>query len=175
MAALRVQVMIKLVSIFLLITYLCACVSIEHSPKLNQLVSVSNCTEFSGKYVIQNAKEESHVLVSLFGIKNNFEKITIDVKESEVEISGFTTNQESYNRVINRSRSTCSNSILTLITKDEYSGNGLFLAAEDQKLQLFSPSEGLLNIRLVSSGIYAFFIIPFYLSSDKVLNLKIIE
>jgi len=166
------KIMIQKISILLLMTNLCACVSNKFSPESDQLIAVSDCSEFSGHYVLQDLQEEDNVLSRLFGIKDQFEKVFIDVRETEVEISAFTKSEQRYSRVISRIRSTCSKSILTLITKDKSSANGVVMAAEDQKLQLFSPGLGLLSMRLVSSGIYAFYIIPFYLSSDKILNLK---
>jgi hypothetical protein len=167
--------MVRHFAILCFLVNLSACISHQYKPEKDQLITTADCSNFSGQYVFADSRIGERIYKHLFEDESEIEVVLFEVTDSSVEISGIRNQQVVYQKTLSRFRSSCSGSVLTLITKDEYSSDGLVMTASDQKIEFFFPGKDILRIRLIDTGLAFFFIIPFYSSTDDVLDLKIIE
>jgi hypothetical protein len=164
--------MVKHITVLLVLVNLSACISLGYKPAKEQLVPTADCKGFNGLYVFESLQTGRKVYKYLFENESEVELVNFEVNDCSVEITGFKNNQAIYHKSLSRNRSTCSDSILTLVTKDESYADGFIMTASDQKLQFFSPSKEILSVRIIDTGIAFIFIVPYFSSTDDVLNFK---
>ena len=152
---------------------LCACISHQYKPDTGDLLQTSDCSVFNGHYALEPTQQNGELFELLFGGSKNIETVDIQIDQGIVQAIGFANQQQSSHTRIDASRSHCENSVLTIITKDKYSGGGgLISSADDQMLEIFAPDENTLYMRLVSRSIGFVYILPLYFSSDEAVKFK---
>ena len=148
-----------------------ACVSHQHQPDPATLTKSANCELVNGSYIVDSEEEGRVLAESLFDEDEVVSALAIEKTANEIAFHANTVSGQELPTAF-FSRFSCNDSILKLILSDQYSGDGVFMNASDQVLELFVSDEGSLSLRFISTTLAFFFIIPYYGSSDQLITLQ---
>lgn len=148
-----------------------ACSFNQHQPDPATVLASEHCDAINGRYRVASVADGEELAESLLKEEAALAALTVLKGDIEVTFQGA-VDGESEPPAAHFVRFTCADSILRLVLDDSYSGNGLAMAASDRVAELFVTHDAALNVRLISTTLAFFFIIPYYGSNDRLIVLE---
>ena len=156
---------------FVALSSLGACVSHQHQPEPDQLISSENCEIVNGRYIVRSASDGDILASAVFDSEETISTLVIEKSDSGVVFHGGLDSEQELAREIPE-RHSCRNSVLTVVLDDQAASGGLAMQASDKKLEMFATDENLLSLRFIDAALTFIFIIPAYQSEDYIVILE---